>query len=88
MVFWSNYVFYNEKKVREAAEKKEYQNYHWWMSDDWLKDLEKFGTNWQKPFLETAPALIVIFKQTYVETEDGKSKNYYVSESVGIATGI
>jgi iodotyrosine deiodinase len=58
------------------------------MSDNWLKDLEKFGTDWHKPFLEVAPALIVIFKQTYEGTEEGKAKNYYVNESVGIAAGI
>ena len=75
-------------KVREAAEKEEYENYHGRMSEDWLKDLEKFDTTWQKPFLEIAPALIVIFKQTYQELEDGKAKNYYVNESVGIAAGM
>lgn len=77
-----------KKKVREAAEKEEYENYHGRMSDDWLKDLEKFNTNWQKPFLEIVPALIVVFKETYEETESGKAKNYYVNESVGIAAGM
>lgn len=77
-----------KRKIREAAEKEEYENYHGRMSEDWLKDLEKFDTNWQKPFLEIAPALIVIFKQTYEETENGKAKNYYVNESVGIAAGM
>lgn len=77
-----------KKKIREAAEKEEYENYHGRMSEDWLKDLEKFDTNWQKPFLEIAPALIVIFKQTYEETENGKAKNYYVNESVGISAGM
>jgi len=77
-----------KKKIREAAEKEEYENYHGRMSEEWLKDLEKFDTNWQKPFLEIAPALIVIFKQTYEDTADGKAKNYYVNESVGIAAGM
>lgn len=77
-----------KKKIREAAEKEEYENYNGRMSDDWLKDLEKFDTNWEKPFLEIAPALIVIFKQTYEDTIDGKAKNYYVNESVGIAAGM
>tara|TARA_R110000868_G_scaffold96065_2_gene264239 strand:- start:152 stop:829 length:678 start_codon:yes stop_codon:yes gene_type:complete len=77
-----------KKKIREAAEKEEYENYNGRMSQEWLKDLEKFDTNWQKPFLEVAPALIVIFKQTYEETLDGKAKNYYVNESVGIAAGM
>tara|TARA_B110000503_G_scaffold135011_1_gene214792 strand:- start:986 stop:1663 length:678 start_codon:yes stop_codon:yes gene_type:complete len=77
-----------KKKIREAAEKEEYANYNGRMSEEWLKDLEKFDTNWQKPFLEVAPTLIVIFKQTYEETLDRKAKNYYVNESVGIAAGM
>lgn len=77
-----------KKQIRVAAEKEEYENYNGRMSEDWLEDLKKFDTTWQKPFLEIAPALIVIFKQTYEETEDGKAKNYYVNESVGIAAGM
>ncbi len=77
-----------KKKIREAAEKEEYENYHGRMSEDWLKDLAKFDTDWNKPFLEIAPALIVVFKQTFEVLEDGKAKNYYVNESVGIATGM
>lgn len=77
-----------KKKIREAAEKEEYENYHGRMSEDWLKDLEKFDTDWHKPFLERAPALIVVLKQTFEKTKDGKAKNYYVNESVGIATGM
>ena len=77
-----------KKKIRDAAEKEESENYNGRMSDEWLKDLEKFDTNWKKPFLEIAPALIVIFKQTYEDTIEGKAKNYYVNESVGIAAGM
>lgn len=77
-----------KRKVREAAEKEEYENYNGRMSEDWLKDLEKFDTNWEKPFLEVAPALIVVFKKTYELDEKGKSKNYYVNESVGLASGF
>ncbi|MGB4838688.1 MAG: nitroreductase family protein [Saprospiraceae bacterium] len=76
-------------KIRQAAEKEEYENYHGRMSEDWLKDLEKFETNWTKEFLTTAPYLIIIFKRAYDINEDGsKSKNYYVNESVGIAAGF
>ncbi|MBL0026607.1 MAG: nitroreductase family protein [Saprospiraceae bacterium] len=76
-------------KIRQAAEKEEYENYHGRMSEDWLKDLEKFETNWTKEFLTTAPYLIIIFKRAYDIKEDGsKSKNYYVNESVGIAAGF
>lgn len=77
-----------KKKIREAAEKEEYDNYHGRMSDEWLQDLQALGTDWHKPFLETAPYLIVIFKKAY-DLEDGrKRKNYYVNESVGIAAGF
>jgi nitroreductase len=75
-------------KIREAAEKEEYTNYHGRMSDEWLRDLEPFETDWHKPFLETAPWLIIIFKRSYEEGTSGKANNYYVNESVGIATGM
>ncbi|MGB0404020.1 MAG: nitroreductase family protein, partial [Salibacteraceae bacterium] len=75
-------------KIRAAAEEEEFENYHGRMSEDWLKDLAKFGTDHVKPFLEIAPYLIIIFKKAY-DLEDGeKSNNYYVNESVGIATGM
>ncbi|NJC26019.1 nitroreductase family protein [Neolewinella antarctica] len=75
--------------IREAAEKEEYENYHGRMSDDWLDDLKKFGTDWQKPFLTTAPYLIVVFKKSYDVGADGeREKNYYVNESVGLACGF
>lgn len=78
-----------KKAIRVAAEKEEFENYHGRMSEAWLKDLEAFGTNWQKPFLEIAPWLIILFKKAYDLNEDGsKSKNYYVNESVGIAAGF
>ena len=63
-------------------------NYHGRMSEEWLEDLKVFGTDWHKPFLETAPYLIIVFKRAY-EMEDGhKRKNYYVNESVGLAAGF
>lgn len=78
-----------KKEIRQAAEKEEYENYHGRMSDEWLKDLEKFDTDWHKEFLTKAPALIIIFKKAYDIFPDGsKSKNYYVNESVGIAAGL
>lgn len=76
-------------KIKEAAEKEEFENYHGRMSEEWLKDLEKFDTDWHKDFLTTAPYLIVIFRKVYdIENDGSKSKNYYVSESVGIAAGF
>ena len=59
------------------------------MSDDWIEDLKKFGTDWHKPFITTAPYIIVAFKKTYDLNAAGeKEKNYYVNESVGIACGF
>ena len=78
-----------KSSIRAAAEKEEYENYHGRMSEEWLKDLGPFGTDWNKPFLEVAPWLIVIFKKAYDLNPDGsKAKNYYVNESVGIAAGF
>ena len=78
-----------KQKIREAAEKEEYDSYHGRMSDRWLKDLKPIGTDWNKPFLEKAPWIIVLFKRVYEIGEDGvKQNNYYVNESVGIAAGM
>lgn len=77
-----------KKAIRKAAEIEEYENYNGRMSDEWLKDLEKFDTNWEKSFLEIAPILIVVFKETYGVEKGDKTKNYYVNESVGLATGL
>ncbi|MEE9437873.1 MAG: nitroreductase family protein [Saprospiraceae bacterium] len=78
-----------KSKIRIAAEKEEYLSYNGRMSEEWLKDLKKFDTNWEKPFIEIAPWIIVVFKKTYnLDDEGSKSKNYYVNESVGIATGF
>jgi len=72
----------------KAAEQEEYESYHGRMSEEWLRDLEKFDTNWHKPFIEIAPWIIVVFKRIY-DLEDGEKKNnYYVNESVGIACGM
>jgi iodotyrosine deiodinase len=78
-----------KSKIREAAEKEEYISYNGRMSEEWLEDLKPFGTDWKKPFLETAPYLVIIFKKAYDLDEKGeKAKNYYVNESVGIAIGF
>jgi len=78
-----------KKKIRIAAEEEEHENYNGRMSEEWLKDLAVFQTDEHKPFLEIAPWLIIVCKKTYDLNEAGnKSKNYYVNESVGIATGF
>jgi nitroreductase len=78
-----------KKEIRIAAEKEEREFYAHRAPDDWLAALAPLGTNEEKPFLEEAPFLIVIFGQSYDVTPDNrKLKNYYVQESIGIATGI
>lgn len=77
-----------KKAIREAAEKEEYDSYNGRMSERWIKDLEPIGTDWNKPFLEEAPWLIIIFKRVYEMVDGEKSNNYYVNESVGIACGM
>lgn len=77
-----------KKQIREAAEKEEYENYHGRMTDRWLRDLEPFGTDHNKPFLEAAPWLIVVFRRSYELVNGEKVNNYYTTESVGIATGF
>lgn len=78
-----------KKQVREAAEEEERKFYAGGASDEWIKALEPIGTNDHKPHLEDAPWLIVVFAQRYGTFDDGtRYKNYYVPESVGIATGM
>jgi iodotyrosine deiodinase len=78
-----------KKQLRIEAEKEEQESYSGRMPEEWLKDLAPIGTDWQKPFLETAPYLIIIFKRSYeVEAGAHKHPNYYVTESCGIACGF
>ena len=78
-----------KKRIRLAAEKEERELYEHRASDEWLDALAPLGTDANKPFLETAPALIAIFLKKVTFDADGtKHKNYYTSESVGIATGL
>ena len=77
-----------KKKIRTAAEKEEKEFYTHRATREWLEDLNPFETDWHKPFLETAPCLIVVFKQIYEFEAKSKKKNYYVNESVGIAAGF
>ena len=78
-----------KKTIRIAAENEEKESYGGRMSEEWLKALEPFGTNWEKPFLETVPWIVVCFAQAYGFDEEGnKVKHYYVQESCGIACGM
>ena len=78
-----------KKEIRLAAEKEEREFYSGKAPEEWLEALAPLGTDEHKPFLELAPYLIVVFAQSYGLDEAGeKIKHYYVSESVGIATGF
>ena len=82
-----------KRRIREAAEAEEGENYARRFPPEWLEHLAALGTDEHKPFLETAPYLIVVFKIEYgiTRTPDGterKMKHYYVNESVGIASGF
>ena len=78
-----------KKQIRDGAEKEEREFYERRASEEWLEALAPLGTDWHKPFLEEAPYLIVIFGLRNTILSDGtKRKNYYVTESVGIATGM
>ncbi len=75
-----------KKRIRGAAEAEEAAYYGGRASERWLLDIEPLGTDQYKPFLETAPALIVIFAQKHGDAPE--DQHYYVNESVGIATGF
>ncbi|WP_196890326.1 nitroreductase family protein [Aureivirga marina] len=78
-----------KKQIREAAEEEERKTYSSRMSDQWRKDLAPLGTDPNKPFLETAPYLIIVCKRTFEFGENNeKLQNYYVNESVGLACGF
>lgn len=78
-----------KRQIREEAEKTEREFYRKSATRKWVEDLKLLGTNENKPFLEVAPYLIVIFAQRYGLLPGGSKKShYYVNESVGIATGM
>ena len=78
-----------KRQIRIQAEEEEREFYTTRATPEWLNDLAPLGTDSNKPFLEIAPALIVVFAQAWRMSDDSKPrKNYYVSESVGIATGF
>ena len=78
-----------KRTIRKAAELEEHEFYSRRAPQDWLDDLKVFETDAYKPFLETAPYLIAVFLERHsVDEEGAKHKNYYMPESVGIATGF
>jgi len=77
-----------KRRIRLAAEEEERRTYGERMTDEWRRALAPLGTDWQKPFLEVAPALVVVFRHAFGLTDDGRQTNYYTHESVGIASGM
>lgn len=77
-----------KRQIRAAAEEEERISYNGRMSEEWLQDLAPLQTDWQKPFLETAPWLIIVFRRSFEYKNGQKHQNYYVTESVGIACGM
>lgn len=73
-------------QIRQAAEDEERRFYGGRAPQRWIEDLEALGTDWHKPFLETAPALVVVLAQR--KPPEGDGRHYYVSESVGISLGF
>jgi len=78
-----------KRRIREAAEAEERENYGGRMNEEWRRDLAPLGTDAEKPFLELAPALVVVFRHAWEELPGGaRGQNYYTQESVGIAVGF
>ena len=77
-----------KKKIRKAAEKEEIEFYNNRAPKEWLEALKPLGTDYNKKFIEDAPVIIAIFEEKYSFKNKKRIKNYYVKESVGIATGI
>jgi len=76
-------------RLREAAEAEERAFYGGKAPEEWLRALEPLGTDANKPFLTEAPVLIAVFMQRYsVDLDGSRVRNYYHSESVGIAAGF
>ena len=78
-----------KREIRIAAEAEEKESYENRMSEEWLQALEPIGTNWEKPFLETVPWIVVCFSIPFgLDDAGNRIKHYYVQESVGLACGM
>lgn len=88
---WTFCVISNKElkaKIRKMAEEEEYKSYNSRMPDEWLEALAPLGTDWNKPFIDIAPWIIIVFKKSYDLVDGKKKNNYYVNESVGLAAGF
>ena len=80
---------YVKAQIRDIIESEEQVNYHKRMGEKWVSDLQRLRTNWEKPYLTTAPYLIIVFKQSYGIGPDGKKQNHYYNEiSISISVGM
>ena len=78
-----------KSRLRALAEEEEKKSYGGRMSEEWLEDLAPIGTDWEKEFIDIAPWIVIVMKRPYEFQEDGsKRQNYYVAESVGLASGF
>jgi nitroreductase len=78
-----------KRQIREAAEAEEKISYESRMPGEWKEALAPLGTDWQKPYLETVPWLVIVFAESWgIHFDGSKRKHYYVPESVGIACGL
>jgi nitroreductase len=77
-----------KREIRLAAEEEERQSYAHRFTDEWLEALEPLGTDPNKPFLEIAPWLVVLFRIDWEEVDGRRRPNYYPVESIGIAAGM
>jgi nitroreductase len=78
------------REIRLAAEREEREFYEGGRAtEEWLRALSPIGTDWEKPFLETVPWIVVVFEQLYSTDDEGnRVRHYYTKESVGIACGL
>ncbi len=79
-----------KRRIRQAAEAEEYENYRGGrLPQQWRDALEPLGTDWEKPYLEIVPWIVVLFEERHGYEADGSARpNFYVKESVGIAAGM
>ena len=77
-----------KKLIRARVEQEEKASYAKRMPEEWKEAIRPIGTDWQKPYLETVPWIVVVFEEVFGLDEAGSHKNYYVKESVGISCGM
>jgi len=77
-----------KKAIRSGVEEEEHVSYTKRMPEEWKEAIRPIGTDWQKPYLEVVPWIVVVFEEVFRVDDEARHKNYYVKESVGIACGL